>query len=196
MKAICFLCLLSLAIARSADEEKPPGRPGLQINAEYAELHLKENRAYYSNNVVVVDPPAKQGDAPTIIRCHEMTAIGKPGKIDSIVALTGVQIDQGDNHARGNKAVYTGTNELMVLTGAFDPADTNHTRPYLYSLQGATTADMIIYDRLNDKLFGRGGVRTEIAAGILSKTNQSGFHSIQGTNKSRTQKPQSPPADK
>ena len=118
MRYIWLLLILIATGLRAADEEKPPARPGLQITAEFAEFRLKENTAYYSNNVIIVDPPPKAGDLPTIIRCQELTATrSSEGKLDKIVAVGAVQIDQGEMHARGHQAVYTATNEAMVLTG-------------------------------------------------------------------------------
>lgn len=142
--------MLAAAVAGAAETNKPPSRPGLEITAKFAEFRLKDNTAYYSNQVVVFDPPAKPGDAPTVIHCNELTAKrGAGGRLESIVAFRNVEIDQGDTHARGQRAVYTATNELMVLTGAFPPFD----QPILFSPQGTNSGSEIVYDRRNDKLF-------------------------------------------
>ena len=154
-----------------AETNQPPARPGLKINAEFGRFHLKENTVFYSNNVVVVDPPAKPGDPPTIVHCREATAkLGEKGRIETIVALGAVQIDQGDLHARANRAVYYATNETMVLTGGFDA---QNPRPFLFSSQGKTDGDMIVYDRIAGTL-SVDVVRTEIHGSTLkglSKTN-------------------------
>lgn len=145
MKTLWALPLLLAASVFAADTNRPPARPGLEIKASFSIFDLKGNTAYYSNNVVLIDPPAKPGDAPTVLLCHELTARRSiSNKLDNIVALGKVEIDQGDMHARGERAVYTATNEQIVLTGG---------SPMLYSAQGTNTGDMIIYDRLNDKLF-------------------------------------------
>ena len=68
MKASFFLLLLCAGIA-TAETNQLPSRPGLKIDAGFGRFNLKENTFFYSNNVVVVDPPAKPGDPPTIIRC-------------------------------------------------------------------------------------------------------------------------------
>ena len=193
MKAPGVLFLMSLAVA-AANTNQPPSRPGLKIEAKFGEFRLKDNTVYYSNNVVVVDPPAKPGDAPTIIHCQELTATrGTNGRLERIVATTRVMIDQGENHARGDKAVYTSTNEQMVLTGAFDLTDTNApTRPYVFSSQGRSVADAIIYDRLNNRIGFEGSVATDISAATLKNT---GTNSSTSTNKARPPKTQ-PPANK
>jgi lipopolysaccharide export system protein LptA len=183
MRYLWLLIILVVTGVRAADEEKPPARPGLQINAEYAEIRLKENTAYYSNNVTIVDPPPKPGDLPTTIRCRELTATrSSDGKLDKIVALGAVQIDQGEMHARGHQAVYTATNEAMVLTGAFDGT---HPLPYVYSAQGTNRAGQITYDRLQDKIFFRESVFTDVASSALSKTNQGAGGPTTKTNKTR-----------
>ena len=183
MKNLWLLLILMVTGGRAADEEKPPARPGLEIKAEYMELRLKENTAYYSNNVIIVDPPPKPGDLPTIIQCRELTATRSPnGKPDRFVAVGAVQMDQGEIHARGHQAVYTATNEVMVLTGAFD--DT-HPLPYVYSAQGTNRAGQITYDRLLDKIIFRTNVVTEVTTTSLSKTNQAAGGSGTKTNKTR-----------
>ena len=138
----------------AADTNQFPTRPGLVITADFAEFRLKEGIFYYSNNVVVTDPPAKPGGPPTILKCGEATARRSlDNKFDSIVALHAVQIEQGPDRARGQRAVYTRSNEWMVLTGPFNPGDTNFPRPYLIRAQDTMEADRIVYDRLNGKIF-------------------------------------------
>ena len=176
MNALCLLPLMvgTAALAAEIDvtqTNKP--RPALEITAGFAEFRLKENTAYYSNDVVVTDPPSKPGDAPTIIHCRELTAVrGAAGKLDTIVAQHDVQIDQGDNHARGQLAVYTATNEWLVLTGGFPP----YPLPILYSSQGTNAGTVIVYDRLHDKLFITNAT-TVIPGATISKANQRGTNS-------------------
>ena len=57
--------------------------------------------------------------------------------------------------------MYTATNEAMVLTGAFD--DT-HPLPYVFSAQGTNRAGQITNDRLQDKIFFRESVFTDVAS--------------------------------
>ena len=170
------LLLLTITIAAltatAAETNQPPERAGLEITATFAEFHLKENTAYYSNNVVVVDPPSRPGDKPTILKCNELTATrGTNGRLDNIVALGAVQMDQGDTHARGHRAVYIGTNEVMELTGPFDPDDTDHPLPLLFSVQGTNYGTKIVYERLNDRLRIE-NVVTRIPGMTLSNTNR------------------------
>jgi lipopolysaccharide export system protein LptA len=192
MKVSFLLSMLLVFAALGAETNRPPARPGLEITAKFAEFRLKDNTAYYSNNVVVFDPPAKAGDAPTIIHCRELTARrGANGKLESIVAVHEVEIDQGDTHARGQKAVYTATNERMVLTGPFPP----FSQPLLFSSQGTNSGSEIVYDRLKDKLYIT-NVTTVIPSATLNnaRTNSPGRTNNSAADTNRTVAPQSPAA--
>ena len=178
MKTLWALPLLAVATVFAAETNRPPARPGLEIKASFSIFDLKNSTAYYSNNVVLTDPPAKPGDAPTILHCHELTARRSgSNKIDTIVAVGKVEIDQGDMHARGERVVYTATNEWMVLTGG---------QPMLYSSQGTNTGDVIIYDRLVGKLFIT-NVTTILPGASLTNASPA------STNKTRAPKPQAGP---
>lgn len=158
MKAF-FALLLTLSAVAAAETNQPPSRPALTITADFSVFNLRSNVFLYTNHVVVTDPPAKPGDSPTTLTCRWAVArMGLNRRLETVTAHEGVAIDQGDNHARGALAVYTATNELMTLTGAFNPNDTNTPAlPVLYSTQGTTQGTnygtKIIYDRINDKLF-------------------------------------------
>jgi lipopolysaccharide export system protein LptA len=204
MKALCLCSLLAASAALAAETALTPtnepaaraqtnkalARPALEIKAPFAEFHLKENTVFYSNNtefqsnnVVVIDPPSKPGDPPTIIRCRELRAKrNAAGKLDSIVASYEVEIDQGDDHARGQQAVYTATNEVMVLTGAYPP----HPQPILFSSKGTNMGTEIVYDRARDKLF------ITNATTVIPSTTLSSTNSIMSNDKRRAPKPQSP----
>ena len=180
MKTFWALPLLLAAGVFAAETNRPPARPGLEIKADFSIFDLKGNTAYYSNNVVLIDPPAKPGDAPTILHCRELTARRSlSNKLDNIVAFGKVMIDQGEMHARGERAVYTATNELMVLTGGFDA---DHPMPELYSpAQGTLTGDVIIYDRVNGRLSAT-NVTTTISSAALTNSSPA------STNKPRVPK--------
>jgi lipopolysaccharide export system protein LptA len=180
-----FLLLLVCAGAAVAQTNQPPERPGLRVNSEFGQFNLREKTAYYSNNVTVFDPPAKPGDPPTVIHCRELTAWqSATGRIDKIIGVGAVQIDQGDTHARANHAVYYATNETMVLTGAFDA---QNPQPYMYSSQGKTYADVIVYDRLTGRISVHGNVKTEIHGSTLK-----GLNKTNATNTTRAPRPLSP----
>lgn len=195
MKALCLLSLAAASAGLAAETvvtQTNKLRPALEITAGFAEFHLKENTVIYSKNVVVTDPPSRPGDAPTIIRCRELTAKRTAaGKLDSIVARYDVEIDQGDNHARGQQAVYTATNEWLVLTGGFPP----YALPILYSSQGTNAGTEIVYDRLHDKLFITNAT-TVIPSATLSKANQKSTNSVILNDKRFPPKPQSPAPSK
>jgi lipopolysaccharide export system protein LptA len=203
MKAlIVFLATALLAAAAGTNEST--NRPALTINAKFSRFDLKNNIFVYSNNVpvfdpsnnvTVFDPPAKPGDPPTTLSCVWLIAKrAANGKIESIVAHERVQIDQGDRHARGALAVYTATNEQMVLTGAFDPSDTNSpAMPALFSPQGNLFGPKIVYDRRNDQLVMPEGVTTHIPQSTLSSTNRSKTNKTVLNEKLLAPKPESPP---
>ena len=170
MKALAVLLLTSASLL-AADTNLFPSRPGLSITSNFAEFRLKGGTFFYSNNVVVTDPPAQPGEPPTVLSCQELTATRDAlGKFDSIVALHGVEVRQGPDVARGHQAVYTRSNEWMVLTGAFDASDTNFPRPYLLRAQDTIDANRIIYDRVSNKLL-FDQPRTRISPETMSKGN-------------------------
>ena len=181
MKAfLVFLAAVLTTVAAGTNEST--NRPALTITAKFSRFDLKNNTflysnttPFFSNNVAVFDPPAKAGDSPTTMSCVWLVATrSASGKIDNIVAHERVQIDQADRHARGALAVYTATNEQMVLTGPFDPSDTNGPPwPTLFSPQGNLLGEEIVYDRVNDQLVMPRGVKTIIPQSTLSSTNRS-----------------------
>jgi len=163
-----------------AAETNQPSRGALEITAEFGRFQLKDNTAYYSNNVVVKDPPSKPCDSPTFIYCRELTATrSATGKMDTIVAVGAVKIDQGDKHALADRAIYYGTNETMELTGGYDA---QNRRPVLFSSQFTNYGDKIVYDRAADTLSIK-AVRTEIPGTSLKNS---------GTNSANTNKVKSP----
>jgi lipopolysaccharide export system protein LptA len=183
MKAQLLFLLICAGLA-VAETNQPPERPGLKINAEFGQFNLREKTVYYSNNVTVIDPPAKPGDPPTVIRCRELTAWqGASNRFERIVAVGAVEIDQGDTHARADRADYYATNETMVLTGAFDA---QNPRPFLYSSQGKTYGDMIVYNRMSGTI-GFARVQTEIHGSTLKGLNQTN-----STNTTRSPRPLTP----
>lgn len=178
--SLLFLCANALAADTNSNSTTNATRSALEITAEFGRFQLKENTAYYSNNVVVKDPPSKPGDPPTFIYCRELTATrNAAGKMDTIVALGAVQIDQGDTHAKADRAVYYGTNEIMELTGGFDAQSR---RPVLYSSQFTNYGDKIVYDRAADTLSIK-AVVTQIPGTSLKNS---------GTNSANTNKVKSP----
>lgn len=177
MKLFFALLLASSAAVVAAETNQPPIRPALTITADFSVFNLRSNVFLYTNHVVVTDPPAKPGDSPTTLTCRWAVArMGANRRLETVTAHEGVAIDQGDNHARGALAVYTATNELMTLTGAFNPDDTNTPAlPVLYSSQGTNYGTKIIYDRINDKLYIERPTtiipHTSLATADRSKTN-------------------------
>jgi hypothetical protein len=184
MKALLALLLTTGAVS-AAETNQPPDRPALTIRASLSIFLLRSNEFLYTNNVVVYDPPAKPGDAPTTITCGWLTAKrGANGKFETIIAHERVKIDQGNNHARGNLAVYSGIDETVTLTGAFGSDGSNDfTLPALFSPQGTNFGTKIVYDRLNDRLSITDPI-TIIPQASLSK-GEGGNTNSAATNKSR-----------
>ena len=203
MKA--FIALFAAAlIATAADADQSTNRPALTIKANFSVFDLKNYVFIYSNNVpgsdptndvVVFDPPAKPGDPPTILTCVWLVATrGTNGKIDTITAHERVRIDHGDRRARAGLGVYTATNEQIVLTGAFDPSDTNGL-PALLSPQGNLYGPKIVYDRMSDRLLMPEGVTTVIPPSALSSTNRDKTNKLLFNDKLFSPKPKPSPAN-
>lgn len=179
MKMLAAATLVATSELTAAEMEIPPARPGLTITADINILMLKSNIVIFSNNVVVIDPPAKPGDAPMILKCVWLTGRRDAfGKIEEIEAHERVEIDHGTVHARGNYARYSATNELIALVGMFDPKDVNNTNAYLYTVTdtnsfAATTnsGDAIIYDRARNMLSTLGNTRLVVPGAALKSTS-------------------------
>jgi lipopolysaccharide export system protein LptA len=164
MKAFGAMVLMSAA-ALAADVEQPPPRPGLVITGQLQIISLEAKTIYYSNDVLVVDPPAKPGESNTTLRCQELTAKqNATGAIESIIADRAVEIDQGDKHARADHAVYLSETDQITLTGVTS-------RPRIISGQITNTADRIIYDRRSGKIFAS-NVLTEASSTALPRPSQ------------------------
>lgn len=135
--------------------EQPPQRPGLEIFAQLMEADLKTRAILYSNKVVAIDQPLKPGEPATIVRCRTLMRTND-GQFDRIIAEGDVEIDQGDIHARGQRAEYSSETERLELTGPYG----EFPRPMLYSTQSTNANSTVItnlgekitYDRRNGKL--------------------------------------------
>lgn len=191
MKSLLAVSLVATARLTAAEMEIPPARPGLTIRADINILNLKSNEVLYSNNVLVTYPPKKTNDPITYLRCVWLTGKrGTNGQLEEIVAHERVALDSGDRHARGNYAIYTATNEMLSLVGAFDPADTNRPLPYIILPEGIQQGTAIIYDR-----------KTELLTTLDSITDlrPETLKSVSSTNRSSTNvadKPKNPPPTK
>lgn len=160
MKTTLALSLMLTARLTAAEMEVPPARPGLKIWSGRQIVYLTNNFDLHTNNVIVIDPPVKPGDPETRLACEWATVKrGANSQIEEIAAHGKVAVDQGERHARGNFGLYTGTNEIVALVGAYDPADTNNIRPYLYRWSRTNSApavtnsgDSIIYSRRDSTL--------------------------------------------
>ncbi len=167
MKLPLALSLIATAKLTAAEIELPPTKPGLTIRADINVFYISSNMVLYSNNVVLVDKPVGTNQPETVVKCRWAT--GKKdaaGNLEEIVAYEQVAIDQGDKHARGNHAIYTASNENLVLTGPFNA---ENPYPHLFvSSSGVTqSAVRIIYDRRNNTLRSDGEAVTAIPPAAL-----------------------------
>jgi hypothetical protein len=194
MKALRVLAFVFVAFARAmaadapvlpAPLEQPPQGVGLRIFADHTTAFLKTNLVMFTssgtNKVVAIYPPVKTNEPPAILRCRELTAKKlSSGKMDFVEATGDVELDQGDDRARGQHAIYHGTNDQIVLTGPWNgPVNVGGTnrlvisqQPLLYASKIWSRGDFIIYDHTNAKLFLRSNVVTDIPEEMLRNSGQ------------------------
>jgi lipopolysaccharide transport protein LptA len=126
----------------------PTPRGPTLITSDSADFDLSGHEATYHGHVRVDDPQMK-------LACERLVADvpQSGGHVNHIVAETNVVIDFLDNRGRtnratGDKAVYVyadqggTTNETVTLTG----------NPQMENEQGTLTGDVIVWDRLNNRL--------------------------------------------
>jgi lipopolysaccharide export system protein LptA len=84
-------------------------------------------------------------------------------QVETVVADRQVVITSAEKTAHGEKAVYTGTNDIAELSG----------HPMLEGTNFTMTAETIVLDHGKGKYYGRKNVKitTELHAGNMSKTN-------------------------
>ena len=151
----------------AADQSPPPetkpepsAEPDIIITSESASMDFKGGLTIYRGNVKVDDP------GKMLLTAALLTIIRPSTNIESIVAETNVVIDLFDpngekTHALGARAVYTASNNIVELTG----------NPSMENSQGSMTADLIILNRLNNNLDGKGNVKTKLRSSFLATTN-------------------------
>ena len=192
MRTLGFLLLMSVLFCRAQEIptapvlpkplEQPPKRPGLEIHAEFTTFDLSSNLVVYTssitNRVVAIFPGAKTNEPPTIMHCRTLTGkqLGNR-QMDFIEAEGDVEVTQGVDWARGQRAIYIGTNDQVVLTGPWNHPPFVSPRPVLYKLGITNTADVIIYDRSVNQMFFSGNHATYVPDEVL--------HSQTSTNAAR-----------
>jgi lipopolysaccharide export system protein LptA len=153
MKRFCLLALAGLGGLMAHAQTNTSGMLALShgptlITSASADFDLSRHEAVYCGHVRVDDPQMK-------LACERLVADVplSGGHVNHIVAETNVVIDFLDNrshtnHATGDKAVYVyseqggTTNETVTLTG----------NPQMENEQGMLTGDVIVWDRLNNRL--------------------------------------------
>ena len=118
-------------------------------------------RVLYRSKVKVLDPAE---DPKTIITAEWLTTVLPPpgGKVGEIVALTNVVIKildpKGAQIARGNKAVYNATNDIVTIYG--DP-------PVLEMPSGTLYGDrFVVFNRVTSQFQAPGRIRMVAKQGV------------------------------
>jgi hypothetical protein len=169
MKSLVAASLVATARLTAAEMEIPPQRPGVTITAGVNMVFFKTNHlVILSNGVLVTYPSPKTNEPTTYLRSEWATARrGTNGEWEEVVAQGRVALDKGSQHARGNYAIYTASNDMVSLVGTYDPKQTNYLRPYLYEslwtngvevIKWVSKGDAIIYNRRAEMLTTPGGV--------------------------------------
>ena len=116
-------------------------------------------------NVVVDQLLPRAGAAKTTpwkLLCDQATVRLSPKDHQpmEIVAVLNVVIRQGDTRATGSRAVFTGTNSVVELTGhprlQLAAATTNTTQSSLPRRLEVTGAKVLLWDRANNKFKAKG----------------------------------------
>lgn len=109
---LLWLCLVPALVAA-----EPPSKPAATTTNEMIILaddgfEYEPPRAVYRGNVHVSEPRME-------LMCELLTVFFQTngGRIESVVAETNVVVIQQESWATGDRAVYTASNELVVLTG-------------------------------------------------------------------------------
>ncbi len=154
-RTVSILLLLSGFSLHAADT--PAARAGeLRITAD-GSFEYASNRVIFQKNVRAMEP--QMNLTCELLTVHFSTnrpggatnILGAPGegqKTEMIVAETNVVISQAETRATCAKAVYTTTNELIVLSG----------EPVVETAQGFLICSNIFFDRRRNKLWGVGGI--------------------------------------
>ncbi|MBM3845680.1 MAG: hypothetical protein FJ405_05260 [Verrucomicrobia bacterium] len=170
--AIVGSLLAGVVHVLAADSSAPNARGDISITSEGGLEHLGDAlQVIYKQNVVVRDPV----DNPrTVIFCDWLSIQRSPDgrSILEIGAATNVTIhmmdSKGTNVLKGDRAVWTPTNDLVVVTG--NP-------PVLETPQSILTGEkLMIFDRKTGGFQSPGRVETRIrqsgVAPFLSSTNR------------------------
>ncbi len=175
-KKTLSLALLAFALAATAlrgDEARVP------IHARMAQFDLGSGTTHYSGGVTV--------DIPGLLKlaCEDLVAVPAPGtdRIETLTATTNVVLDvvrPGKTpaaapmqiRATGDMAVFTATNNLVVLTGPFG------NQPHVDTVQFRTRADVISYDLATGRVVALSNHITEVnpelfkKSGLFNRTNK------------------------
>ena len=130
-------------------------RGDVEISSEGGfEYEGETGRVLYRNKVKVLDPA---NDPRTIITADWLSTILPPagGKVGEIIAITNVVIriiePKGEQIARGHKAVYNATNDIITLTG---------TPPILEMPSGTLYGDgFVVFNRITGQFQAPGKIR-------------------------------------
>jgi lipopolysaccharide export system protein LptA len=198
MKALGFLLTMAALLCPAQDAvkvpvlpkplEQPPQRLGLEIGADITTFsnNIVVYKSLGTNFVVVTYPVGKSNEPPAIMWCRKLTGKRLNNRqFDFIEAEGDVQMMRGDQRAYGQRAIYFGTNELVVLTGEWKGPPMVWPRPFVCSQcntytnkDGSTyeacltnTADTITYERLKGVFTFNGNQKTYVPTNFLNNAD-------------------------
>lgn len=155
-----LLTLATAALAQTTDE-------GV-IDAEHFVFEQRAGVLHYWDNVVLNYPGVLQLTCTDL----EIRLTGEGGKLDRITATTNVvmQIVQGaapgkpgvTNFAYAHQAIFDGVSNIVRLG-----TSPQGVRPRVEGPEGTSTADVIVYDRANDRFNFSGHVQMKFKPGKL-----------------------------
>ena len=151
--AVTFGALLYLAGFSSliADTNRSPSASAAATN----EIVIAcEEGGHYQPPIAVYRGNVRVTDFQVALTCELLTIYFQTNseKVDLIIAETNVVISEKATIAFADKAVYTATNDIVVLTGLSGDA-------IIDSPQGWWTGGIIIYDRKDNSIYSPGPLK-------------------------------------
>ncbi|HAB18900.1 MAG TPA: hypothetical protein DCE44_20965, partial [Verrucomicrobiales bacterium] len=166
-------CLFTVVMVAAAAE--PPSAEGT-IDSETFLYDQKGGILHYQGNVQLRYPGAFDLDCADL----EIRLQSGGSKLDRIIASTNVVMTMvqapttnaanlllkpgATNRAYAALAVYNGTNNTVTLTGS-----PQFGQPWVEAAEGSFKADVITFDRANDRFMGTGNFRMIVKPGALPK---------------------------
>jgi lipopolysaccharide export system protein LptA len=154
---LSFLLLLSVCPIAPGGEFKrgARGTNNLVIHADGGFV--------FSNTMVIYREHVRVTNEPTSLACelltvHFETNETHSARIERLVAETNIVVTQPEGRATGDLAVYTATNDLLVLTG-FGEVQTesgSYGNAMVQTPQGTLMARQVFFDRKSNRMWAPG----------------------------------------